>query len=175
MTHSKAEACASPQQPFGKDFMTIREKGNAASNLLAGPSGAGSAASGRGLDAVFIHEVADFFDMWSRIEEGFAALEAPDQEAFRGDKDILPPVFQGFDGKGEREYKRAAQFMIANLERFEGFAGRDLESYHPVVACYRQVLEAFRPIWREVGGRRPLTAGELRAILACPSGREWSP
>lgn len=110
-------------------------------------------------------DVAGFFEMWARIEEGFAALDASDQRAFREDKDLLPPVFQGFDGQCEGEYQRMARFMIEELGRFKGFAGRDLESYRPMVGRYRRLLEAFRPIWSRIEGRRPLTANELRAVL----------
>lgn len=112
-------------------------------------------------------DVAGFFEMWAHIEEGFAALDASDQRAFREDKDLVPPVFQGFDGQCEGEYQHMARFMIEELGRFKGFAGRDLESYHPMVGRYRQLLEAFRPIWSRTEGGRPLTADELRAVLTC--------
>ncbi len=112
-----------------------------------------------------VQEIADFLDMWSCIEAGFRALDAPDQKAFREDKDLIPPVFQGFDGNEEGEYLAVAEFMIGHLERFAKFAGRDLESYHPVLEGYRQVLKAFHPIWERVGGTRTLTVSELRMIL----------
>lgn len=113
-----------------------------------------------------VQEIADFMDMWARIEEAFKALAAPEQEAFRADQDLMPPVFQGFDGNCEGEYQGVAGFMIEHLECFAEFAGRDLESHHPVVAGYRRILKAFRPIRERIDGTRTLTLGELRTVLS---------
>lgn len=113
-----------------------------------------------------VQEIADLLDMWSCIEEGFEALVPADQRAFREDNDLMPPVFQGFDGKVEGDYQGVAAFMIGHLECFRKFAGRDLESYHPVVEGYRRVLEAFRPIRERIDGARTLTVSELRTVLS---------
>jgi len=113
-----------------------------------------------------VQEIADFLDMWSCIEEGFEALAPADQGAFREGDDLIPPVFQGFDGNVEGDYQGVAGFMIGHLECFRKFAGRDLESYHPVLECYRRVLKAFRPVRDRIDGSRTLTVSELRTVLS---------
>jgi len=114
-----------------------------------------------------VQEIADFLDMWSCLEEGFEALPAADQKAFREANDLIPPVFQGFDGKEEGDYLGVARFMIGHLECFTKFAGRDLEAYHPVVKGYRRVLKAFHPVRDRIDGARTLTVNELRTVLSC--------
>jgi len=113
-----------------------------------------------------VQEIADFLDMWSCIEEGFEALAPADQQAFRENDELMPPVFQGFDGKKEGEYLGVARFMVGHLECFTKFAGRDLESYHPVVDGYRRVLKAFRAVRDRVDGTRTLTVNELGTVLS---------
>jgi len=114
-----------------------------------------------------VQEIANVLDMWSCIEEGFKALDPPDQKAFREDENLTPPVFQGFDGSHEGEYQGVARFMIGHLQCFTKFAGRDLESYHPVVERYRRVMQAYHPISEQMDGNRTLTVSELRTILSC--------
>lgn len=114
-----------------------------------------------------VQEIADFLEMWSCIEEGFAALDASNQESIREDNELVPAVFQGFDGVYEGEYLATARFMIEHLERFAKFVGRHLESYHPMIEGYRRLLKAFRPIRERMDGNRTLTVGELRAVLYC--------
>jgi uncharacterized protein YfbU (UPF0304 family) len=113
-----------------------------------------------------VQEIADFLHMWSCIEAGFEALDASGQMAFRADPDLVPPVFQGFDGTREGEYQGTARYMIEHLECFAAFAGRDLEAHHPVVADYRRILKAFNPVWEPIDGARTLTLNELRMVLA---------
>jgi uncharacterized protein YfbU (UPF0304 family) len=113
-----------------------------------------------------VQEIADFLDMWSCLEDGFEALDAADQKAFREDDDLIPPVFQGFDGNEEGDYQGVAGFMIGHLACFTKFAGRDLESHHPVVEGYRRVLQAFHPVRDRIDGTRTLTVSELRAVLS---------
>jgi len=113
-----------------------------------------------------IQEVGDFLAMWACIEAGFQALPTAEQEACREDPDLVPAVFQGFDGNSEGEYLGAARFMIRHLACFSRFAGRDLESYHPVVPHYRRILQALDPVRERIEGERTLTLGELRTVLA---------
>lgn len=114
-----------------------------------------------------IQEVGDFLAMWACIEAGFQALATAEQEACREDPDLVPAIFQGFDGSSEGEYVGAARFLIRNLACFTPFEGRDLESYHPVVPHYRRILKALDPVRERIEGSRTLTLGELRAVLAC--------
>ncbi len=115
-----------------------------------------------------VQEIADILHMWSCIEDAFAALAPGEQEAFRRDGNLLPAVFQGFDGRRERDYRSVASFLIEHIGCFARFSGRDLESYHPVAKSYRRLLEAFQPLWEGCGATRALTADELRLILSRP-------
>jgi uncharacterized protein YfbU (UPF0304 family) len=118
-----------------------------------------------------VQEIANVLDMWSCIEHGFEALDPSDQKAFREDETLIPPVFQGFDGNHEAEYQDVARFMIGRLPYFTKFAGRDMESYRPMVERYRRIMRAYLPVWERMDGTRTFTLSELRTIL---SGSECS-
>jgi len=116
-------------------------------------------------DPPVVREVVDFLEMWSSIEESHQALD-PAAKASILDGNLMPPIFRGFDGNHETEYLGVARFIVNYLERFEEFAGRDLNSHHSVVPRYRKMLEAFRPIWEKNAGHRTMNADELKQVLA---------
>jgi uncharacterized protein YfbU (UPF0304 family) len=60
------------------------------------------------------------------------------------------PQFRGFDGNNESEYMSVASFLINDLERFEEFKGRSMNSHMPSIETYRRMLSAFEPMRRNL-------------------------
>ncbi len=116
-------------------------------------------------DPPVVGEVVDFLEMWSFIEDSYQALD-PAAQASIQEGNLMSPVFHGFDGNHETEYLGVARFIVNYLERYEEFAGRDLNSHHRVVPRYRKMLEVFKPIWEEIAGHRTMNADELKQVLA---------
>jgi uncharacterized protein YfbU (UPF0304 family) len=113
-----------------------------------------------------VSEVVDILDMWSFIEDSYAALSA--QEKARVEQEAEPfgkdPRFRGFDGNNETEHMGIAYFLIRKLERFSSFEGRDLNAHMPSLNMHRRTLRVFEPMRRSLIGRT-LAAGELIEIL----------
>ncbi len=113
-----------------------------------------------------VKEVVDILDMWSFIEHGYQNLS--DDEKAQLEVDAKPfgkdPQFQGFDGNNESEYMSVASFLINDLERFEEFKGRSMNSHMPSIETYRRMLSAFEPMRRNLMSGC-LTLSNLTAIL----------
>ena len=111
-------------------------------------------------------EVVDILDMWSFIEHGYQNLSDDEKaqlvvDADPSGKDLK---FRGFDGNNEPEHMGAASFLINDLDRFEEFKGRSMNSHMPSIETYRRMLSAFEPMRRNlVTGC--LTLPNLAAIL----------
>lgn len=106
--------------------------------------------------------------MWDDLERSYDALSPSDQTALEQRFGALAknPKFDGFDGNRETEYMGIASFMIEKLGRFQGFAGRGLNSHTPTVETYRRMLGAFSQIGRRARVGRWLTRQELEPVLA---------
>ena|SRR5260221_10633672 len=113
-----------------------------------------------------VTEVVSYLDMWSFIEAAYKKLDARGKDALEEKAGALAKhvQFRGFDGNNESEYMSIARFMIDDLERFESFKGRDLNSHMPSVGSYRRMYQVFEPIRRTLIDRE-LNVDELAAVL----------
>ncbi len=113
-----------------------------------------------------VKDVVDVLDMWSFIELAYDKLSDTEKETLKeqahpfGDN----PRFTGFDGNHETEYMSVARFLINDLERFDEFKGRSMNSHRPSIEGYRRMLSAFEPI-RSTLAFRDLGVDQLAAIL----------
>jgi len=110
--------------------------------------------------------VVDVLDMWSFIEDGYAALSQEEKERIEREAKPLGKVvkFIGFDGNNEPELLGLARFFPEKLDRFTCFKGRDLNSHAPMSAAYRRMLTVFEPMRRTLVGSR-LNAGQIITLL----------
>lgn len=110
--------------------------------------------------------VVDILDMWSFIEYGYQGLSK--EEKAQLEIDAAPfgkePQFRGFDGNNESEYMSVASFLINDLDRFQDFKGRSMNSHMPSIETYKRMLSAFEPIRRNLMTGR-LALSDLTAIL----------
>lgn len=113
-----------------------------------------------------VHEVVNVLEMWSFIESGFANLSRAEKErviskaGIRGKK----LAFLGFDGNTESNLISIARFLINDLERFEHFKDRRLNSHSPSIQVYRRMLGIFQPMLARLIGRE-LEADEIISLL----------
>lgn len=95
-----------------------------------------------------LHEVLDILDMYSIIENSYSQLNKKEQQYVldqaRFAKSNLK--FIGFDGNNESEYMGIAGFIIEDMERYNEFQGRSLNSHAPTLKRYKKMLDAFEPI-----------------------------
>lgn len=125
-------------------------------------------------DALVKH-VVDVLDMWHFIEEGYDSLTPAEKQQL--EKDAEPfgknPKFVGWDGNNETSYMSAARFLVRDMERFERFKKRDMNSHGPSVDTYERMLDVFRPMRSRLIGRS-FSVTELTEILRArmhPSNR----
>ncbi len=114
-----------------------------------------------------VKEVVDMLEMWHFIESGYANLtdtEKNELEVSFGSlgKDIK---FPGFDGNNEGEHYSIARFLIGDLDRFQGFAGRELNSHFPHLDSYRRMWSEFEPMRITLVGAE-LSCSQISSLLA---------
>lgn len=113
-----------------------------------------------------VKEVVDILDMWSFIEYGYQNLSDEEKAQLEIDADPFgkEPKFRGFDGNNESEYMSVASFLINDLDRFQEFKGRSMNSHMPSIETYRRMQNAFEPMRRTlISG--PLKLADLTVIL----------
>jgi hypothetical protein len=117
-------------------------------------------------DPEIVKEVLNILDMWSFIEHSYEQLSNEDKTFL--EKGAAPfgkdPKFPGFDGNNESDYMGTASFIVNDLERFEGFKGRNFNSHCPSIDGHRRMLSVFKEI-RENLNFGPMSAEDLAAIL----------
>lgn len=112
-----------------------------------------------------VSEVVDILDMWSFIEWGYESLTEEEKERLKVDAEPFgeDPKFQGFDGNNETEHMSVARFLITELDRFESFKDRALNSHMPSLDMHRRMLEVFLPIRANIN--RDLSLAQLTEVL----------
>ncbi|MCT2413387.1 YfbU family protein [Pseudomonas aeruginosa] len=114
-----------------------------------------------------VKEILDILDMWSQIEHGYEELSDSEKLKLKENVGIFGdnPTFRGFDGNNESDYLGTALFIINDLERFEAFKGRSLNSHAPSLDIYRRMLPTFSKI-TDKNGYETLSLSELTLILS---------
>lgn len=113
-----------------------------------------------------VYEVAEILDMWNSIEYAYNELSAADKllvekEANPFGKD---PKFKGFDGNNEGAEMCIVSFLINDLNRYQEFKGRDLNSHAPSMDAYKRMYTVYKPMISGLMGN-PLDANQLIQIL----------
>lgn len=115
-----------------------------------------------------VTHVLDILDMWSTIEDSYAALRPDETTRYASETGhTYDPQFPGFHEHSEFDEHSAARFLIDHMGRFSIFAGRGLISHHPTIARSRRMLASFVPIRATLGSRNPalMTVDELIAVI----------
>jgi uncharacterized protein YfbU (UPF0304 family) len=116
-----------------------------------------------------VSEVVNHLLMWDWLETAWAKYDANTRQALKDEGFIWrtgDQLFPGFDGNNESSHLSAARFMIDKMGRFSIFAGRDLNSHHPVIDAYRRMYPVFNAMWLGRDGRQTLSPDEFRKIMA---------
>ena len=115
-----------------------------------------------------VKEVADMLDMWWFIEVSHKKFSNEDKELVKTQAEPFGEhvLFSGFDGNYETEHLSVANFIIRDLERFEIFHGRDLNSHVPSVDGYRRMLAVFEPMRPGLVGRELEPTEVIRLLNA---------
>ena len=114
-----------------------------------------------------VSEVLNIMDMWRFIEYHYSQLsDANKTEVARlanpfGDN----PQFSGFDGNNETEYMSVAQCIVEDLDRFNEFQDRDLNSHAPSLDGYRRMLPVFERLRSASVYNDSISVDEIVSIL----------
>lgn len=113
--------------------------------------------------------VVDVLDMWTFIEDAVEEFSSTERKKLVDELGGLGenPKFYGFDGNYETEYMSVAHHLIHQMNRFQKFKERELNSHSPVVARYAKMVQMFEPIRSKLGMRHPmrLSLSEVTALL----------
>jgi uncharacterized protein YfbU (UPF0304 family) len=113
-----------------------------------------------------VDEVYDVLDMWSLLEEGYAALGAADRARADEVNHGHPVQMPGFDAHEDQIY--IAKFIIERMDSYQSLKDRATRDCHsPVRARYAAMVSAFEPLRAQLssGGRHQLTADEIIAVV----------
>lgn len=117
-------------------------------------------------DPADLKHVVDVLDMWSFIEEAYERFTPAERAQIEKDAGPLGKhvAFHGFDGNNESSQLSIARFLIEQMNRFQRFKGRDLNSHHPTEARYRRMVEIFTAMRANLIGHG-LSAGQVITLL----------
>ena len=92
-----------------------------------------------------VSEVVDILEMWDFIHFAYEKLDEVEKNRLDTEAKLegVIPVFEGFDGNYESEYLNTALFLINDLDRFECFKGKRLNSHCPSLDMHKRMLEKF--------------------------------
>ena len=111
-------------------------------------------------------EVVNILDMWSFLESGYDQL-SDEQKQQIVEEMGLPGKnirFPGFDENNEADYFIVARFLVYEMNRFQSFKGRELNSHSESLKDYRRMFMAFEPMRSKlIGG--DLNVSQITTIL----------
>lgn len=110
--------------------------------------------------------VLDVLGMFTILEFSYEKLSTKDKKLIK--KEAGPLIgdlqFRGFDGNEECRYMGIARFLIEEMDRFQNFKDRDLNSHMPTIDTYSRMLSVFKPLKEDLVGMW-LDANQMIAIL----------
>jgi uncharacterized protein YfbU (UPF0304 family) len=101
--------------------------------------------------------------MWYFLERSYADLSPEGKQQVQTGTGRTEVGFIEFDGNNENHYG-IARYLVDDLERFEHFKGRDLNSHISLVDDYRSMFHVFEPMRRTLVDRL-LNAAEIIEIM----------
>lgn len=95
------------------------------------------------VDESIVRETDRIMGMWSVVERSVEKLSKPDVEKLTGKFGEAAMQFRGFDGNGSEGHYGVAVRFVRDLDLFQEFAGRDLNSHWPTHNRDRGMLAAY--------------------------------
>lgn len=121
---------------------------------------------GEEIDRAIVDEVCNYLDMRAFLERGYENLSKQDKEkvAEQAHPFGADVRFSGFDGNNESRHLSVANFLIREMERFQHFASREMNSHMHTLSVYSRMYEAFEPMRPKLADRH-LNVQEIITIL----------
>lgn len=106
-------------------------------------------------DDATVSEVVNLLDMWDLIEMSYEALSPAGKDKLAAGAEPFgkDPKFRGFDGNSETEHMSVARMLIKHMNRFQRFAGRNLNSHMSSIGVYLRMYEVFLPMRASLADR----------------------
>jgi hypothetical protein len=123
-------------------------------------------------------EVFHILQMWEIIEQSASALSALEIEQLGAeDKEVMQSArFAGFDVMTELKQLTIAEFMVEELQLFDGFKDRKLASRKQSIGEYRLMLEVFNPfldLKRSQGDSETLLLNSTQLLALVKFGKSY--
>lgn len=118
-----------------------------------------------------VKEVWNILEMWSRIESSYQQLSPENKAKVKEEAPFHAIEFNGFDGNNESEYMNIASFIIKDLQRYDEFSKRDINSHISSIDGYRKMLAVFEPI-KSLYAEPFLSAEEISKVLGARAYRQ---
>jgi len=122
-------------------------------------------------DKKSVTEVVDALDMWFFIESGYSKLSKRERERVEIEAEPFGKyvTFSGYDGNYEGKQYSIARFLIDDMDRFQHFKGRELNSHVPSVETYRRMFRLFEPMRATLIGQE-LNASQIIELMKARRG-----
>lgn len=115
-----------------------------------------------------LEEVLDVLQMWRVLEYSYDRLPEEEKALVKDQARLMGDelLFRGFDGNEETEHLGVALFLIEEMERYEEFKGRTLNTHSPTLYKYRPMVKTFETKMREAPiGQVDLSAKQIAEVL----------
>lgn len=111
--------------------------------------------------------VCETLDLWECLEASYEELTDEQREELEQLAGVFGKNvrFPGFDGNNEHAYLGAARILINDLDRWERFKGRDLNSHASLAEAYRRMLDCYEELPDDAKYDRLLSVEELAEVL----------
>lgn len=103
-------------------------------------------------------EVAAIMGMCGFLEYSLSQLDSSERSkvSHTGEK-----VFRGFDGNNETDHYGVSETFVRDMNRFDEFRGREMNSHMPMLDKYRRMLS----VYDATSTASALNADQLEAVL----------
>jgi uncharacterized protein YfbU (UPF0304 family) len=110
-----------------------------------------------------VTETSDYLDMWYLLEISYDKLSGADKKKVKAVNNNSDVRFPGFDGNNE-DHMGISHYLIEQLERYEHFKGKNLNSHMSSVPLYSRMYSVFKPMRASIGSGH-LSADQIIKIL----------
>ena len=110
-------------------------------------------------------KVFAILEMWRALESSYKSLD--DAQKMNVNQQIAPfkVEFAGFDGNAECVYMNVANFIIQDLNRYNEFRKRDLNSHCRTIDTYTRMLNVYETVKVESSNFHQLTEEDIISIM----------
>ena len=113
-------------------------------------------------DVEFVFSV---LTMWQTLEGHFEQLPEEEKQRVKNNNFGKAPKFDGFDGNNECELMGIAEFIVNDMDRYEIFKSRSMNSHHPSRERAKRMLTVFQKELTPMNFNSRLSADQIITLI----------